>query len=314
MVPILRCEYFFRKLVEIKLLLMVYLMPDKNFMKNLDKNPFHPFEQLNSFLFEFSYKYYYLGIMCVTLTITFVSVIIFNLKSSNHKSVSFFLSLFLLFLISVILFLFSIVAFTKRTIRINLLESKYELFFQDKLIATNHVHNLYIRLNERHLVKTKQVYRLTLCGKDIDSISVSPYSYGLQKLRYIGRRLAQNLFINYFDIQDLSLHHSIINYCPLDESKTDMWKFLIQEKEIILQKKPIYWIKPNLIRSNLEFKKQPFNNSMSLNLAVQDLSQPMSTIDSAESKETRLSSQDLRLQLSKLANTLKAVKNISNVL
>jgi hypothetical protein len=299
----------------IELKLIINLIPYRHFIKNFDKNPYYPFKQLNSYVFEYNYNCYFSGIICLIVSILLASISIINFKIFKyHKSVSFFLALLLLIFFSIIFFLFGIISFAKRTVRLNLLKNLYDLLIQDKLIATNHIHNLYIRLNEKHILKTKLVYRLTLCGKDMDTIIISPYSHNLQTIRNIGRRLAQNLFLSYFDIHDLSFHHSIINFCPLDESKIDLWKYLIQEKEIILQKNKIYWKKPNLIQSKTKKKKRK-NNSMSLNLTACDQSQNLSIIESEGYRENSVvSSQELRLKLSKLANGLNAVKTISNVL
>ena len=297
-------ENIVKSFIELKLL--ICLLPDKYFVKNLDKNPFYPFKQLNSYEFEYMYRYYYSGILCITFSIIFATISIFNFKIfKDYKSVSFFLAILLVVFISIILFLFSIISFNKRTIRLNLLKNKYDLLIQDKLIATNHIHNLYIRLNEKHILKTKLFYRLTLCGKNIENIVISSYSPNLQMIRNLGRRIAQNLFINYFDIHDVSFH----------QSKTDLWKFLVQEKEIILQKNKIYWKKPNLVRARFRCKKKNKimkNNSMSLNLTMYDQSQTLSIIESDCRENSIVSSQELRLKLSKLANGLKAVKTISN--
>ena len=54
------------------------------------------------------------------------------------------------------------------------------------------------------------------------------------------------------------------------------------------------------------------NNSMSLNLTMYDQSQTLSIIESDCRENSIVSSQELRLKLSKLANGLKAVKTISN--
>jgi hypothetical protein len=293
--------------------ILIYFLPDKYFMRKLDKNPFYPFNQLNAYLFEYSYRYYYTAFFNTILTVILTFISIINcVKILNFKSISSWFTVLLLFLLSILSFILSLISFTKRTLRLDLMQNKYQVFIENKLIACNHLHNIYIRLSEKHIVKTKIVYRLMLCGKNIDTIPISPYSYSLQLFRRLGRRLAQNLYLNYFDIHDLSSHHTILNYCPLNSNKTDLWRFLIQEKEIILQKKLIYWLKPNVARhkikiysSNLILKT--LSRSISILASEQNHNRKESSVKSTD-QQRDLSSQDIKDQLSKLANTIRAVK------
>ena len=296
-------EYLLKK---IKTNLKIFYEPENYLIEKLDKNPFHPFKQISSYLFECNYKYNYSGIISSTLSILFAFTSVVNfIEIFNYKCFLSWFTLLLIIFLSIFFLLLSLLSLTKRTIRLNLLQNNYEVFIGDKKIASNHLHNLYIRLNEKNILKTKLVYRLMLCGKDVDNISISPYSYNLQLFRQLGQRLAQNLFLNYFDIHDLSSHHSILNYCPLNKSKIDLWKFLFQEDKIILQKKPIYWLKPNLIRNKFKIKSMVSSDKSKTALFMGP--------DEKIGQNKDVSPQELKKQLSKLANTLKAVKTLYNI-
>lgn len=90
-----------------------------------------------------------------------------------------------------------------------------QYYTDGKLLYRGHVHNVYIRVKEFR-TSGNSYYRLIVDGYGLDvahDVTLMPSSRP-EKFTRLGRRLAANLGINFFDYDDTSTRHVIRHRCP----------------------------------------------------------------------------------------------------
>ena len=72
-------------------------------------------------------------------------------------------------------------------------------------------HNVYIRMGKRHAdgFNERPAYYLFFDGCSIDKIVLTNMSEQMMEVRRFGQQLANNLRINYFDEQNISMYHHV---------------------------------------------------------------------------------------------------------
>ena len=72
-------------------------------------------------------------------------------------------------------------------------------------------HNVYIRMGKRHAdsFNERPAYYLFFDGCSIDKIVITNMSEQMMEVRKFGQQLADNLRINYFDEQNISMYHHV---------------------------------------------------------------------------------------------------------
>ncbi|RNA22274.1 transmembrane protein -like [Brachionus plicatilis] len=212
---------------------------------------------------------------------------------------------------------------------IDALRRKYSFYIVDNLIIENDLHQIYIRLTEKVVVKNQTVFCLILNGKSIDEIEISSYCKNAQFLRKIGKKLSLNLGINYFDILDKSEQHQILNYCQFHNFPDDMWKHMLSQTRIVIDKNMFYWKK--LMDTELE-EATSLNQSENLNhssvsdvFTVASLGSDIFSVKSLlssgskvyknssfhQAQEAVLSFNQLKNQLDILSEQIKAIQNLN---
>lgn len=309
-----------------------FIEPETKLKYLTDQNPFYPFFQSNSY--QYVYKYRLSSKSFKNLLLAFLSFILFSsimdtIVDSNSTFYFLFWSTSIIALIFMIyFFLRFVVFFQNRTLIIDLLNKKYSFFVFDNLIIENDLHQIYIRLIEKLVVKNQKVFCLVLSGKNIDEIELSSYSKNEKILRKIGKKLSFNLGINYFDIMDKSKQHHIINFCRFDNNADDMWKHLLAQERIIISKNMFYWKK--LTDSQDEISNS-FNESENLNCSLvsdaftvnslgTDIFSVKSLLSSSsrvyknssffEAQEAVITFNQLKNQLEILSEQIKAIQNL----
>ena len=95
-----------------------------------------------------------------------------------------------------------------RTYVINASQGFYEFYVGNAFIYRGRLRNVYVRLKGTG-TGDDTYYCLIVNGFQLEELHITGHTTNVNKLRKLGRRLALNLSINYFDAHDLSAHHVI---------------------------------------------------------------------------------------------------------
>ncbi|CAF0704350.1 unnamed protein product [Brachionus calyciflorus] len=306
--------------------------PETKLKYRLDKNPFYPFTQIESF--KFVYEYRLLTKSLINLMFSYVCfgfVTEFLQTIINSKFQIYFLLWISAFVTHCFTFFFlarSFIFIQKRRLVIDLLNRNYSFFVSDDLVIKNDLHQIYIRLIERYVVKNQRIFCLVLDGKGIDKLELCSFCNNFELLRKLAQKLCLNLGLNYFDMSNKSKYHQILNYCYSEDSQDDFWKHLLNQNRIIISKNAFYW--KNLLDKNYDFSEsnlisdndgkttELFSVSQlvsevasvrSMNSSTSHL-QKVSNFDQAQ--EAVLSFNQLKNQLDMLSQQIKAIQNLKN--
>lgn len=236
----------FKRFIENNFLVIKY--PEYYLNKSLNENPFYPFNQLDAFVFEYKYRKYSIACLYLVISIYFLvslvdigKVFLKNNSIDLSNQIRFkcfsIVIICILSIFSIFCFILSIYYLILRKIRIDLIDGKYEFYLGKRLVESHELNYMYIRLKMKTIIRNKIVYRLCIYGKKLDTIIVSNYSYDNAKLRQLGYKIAQNLGINYFDIQDLSEYHEVFNFSS---------KEAFVKPKLSIKNESIYWLRPNV--------------------------------------------------------------------
>lgn len=219
--------------------------------------------------------------------------------------------------------------------------NEIQIFFKNSLISENHLHQIFIRLREKCVVKNRLVYYLVLEGQDLDKLNISSYSSNLELVRKLGKKIALNLGVNFFDILNISKHHVVLNHCPSSYSSNDLWDFLINQRRIIIEKQPFYWKRLYQNENDSELLDRPTNypdltlreesisnvsmsskisndsrnniSTKSLNYSIKSLSSQHSTYNNSnyeQAQEAVLTFKELKNHLDILTQQINAIKSL----
>jgi uncharacterized protein YerC len=201
--------------------ILKYLKPERSFAFELEMNPFHPFKQTNSFEYEFTYQrsyikcFLYLIFLIWAMRYSFIEgAQVFEITVLEAIPIA-VTKVLLKFVILVCIFFNSIRkplldAYFERKLVIKHLENCYSFYLDDRLAACSSLENLYLRIDEKHVIRNKVIYSLVVYGRGVEPIETNSETSDLDRIRKVGRQLAYNLGVNFFDVDDKSLHHEII--------------------------------------------------------------------------------------------------------
>eukprot|EP00128_Syssomonas_multiformis_P010478 Colp12_sorted_trinity150504_noHs@25466 len=180
------------------------------FARELEKNPIYPFTRISDkkLVYQIRYKRLYLSIFAFLVSLTLSIVWIVQGKANEQY--------FLFFVIVVLGSAFT--ATTYRHTRRYVLnhETKTYTFAESRSrIFTGPFHNIYIRLCRTKSTMGQHYYYLVVNGYQMDKQILTQTSKNVEAMRSLGRKLAENLNINYFDEQNVSKHHVIRHFRPV---------------------------------------------------------------------------------------------------
>lgn len=201
-----------------------------------------------------------------------------------------------------------------------MLNMKYYCFCGQKLVAENNLNKIFIKLEEKFVVKNKMIYCLVLDGKNVDKYVISSFCNDFKVLRKLGQKTALNLGINYFDILDSSQYHKILNFCPDDFDSKDLWNFLFNQNRIIIEKQPFYWKRIDKNEQcSLDYQENYSNASLSSNITIKSVKNVSSislnlskNLSYDQGQEAVISFNQLQNQLNILSQQIKAIKSLKN--
>lgn len=189
--------------------------PERIFKYRLEHNPYFPFKEVHPKVFvlrDASNWYIYELVGVTTLAAVYIAIVLTQGWS---------LQLLLIPLVGFVIVLPVIVRDSKkRTLVYDGNALIYEYYVGDELVYQGHCHNLYIRVkNETGDTEESHLYSLVVNGYALREYPITRHSRRREKLYRMGRRLAFNLNLNFFDSADKSTNHVIRHYCSFVERK-----------------------------------------------------------------------------------------------
>ncbi len=183
--------------------------PENVLRKNLEKNPTYPFHEVEPNVYVFTVRSGWLVLAVILCLVTLITTVaVYAVAGGVDQS----------FVFAGIVFLgFLQMAFYHRRRKTYVLDGNrnmYEFYKGEDLIYTGNYHNVYIRLKGQKSGTGDTYFNVVLDGFLMDEESISSSTLHHKKLGRLGRRLAQNLNLNFFDYTDKSRHHIIRHRCP----------------------------------------------------------------------------------------------------
>jgi len=109
-----------------------------------------------------------------------------------------------------------------RTYVIDAANGFYEFYISTALVYRGRLRNAYVRLKGIGTGGGETYYCLIFNGYQMEELTITGYTTSLMKLRKLGRRLAMRLNVNYFDVHDLSSHHTILHRSDTDATSREV--------------------------------------------------------------------------------------------
>ena len=109
-----------------------------------------------------------------------------------------------------------------RTYVIDAANGFYEFYISTALVYRGQLRNVYVRLKGIGTAGGETYYCLIFNGYQMEELTITGYTTSLMKLRKLGRRLANRLNVNYFDVHDLSAHHVIMHRTDFDATSREL--------------------------------------------------------------------------------------------
>lgn len=327
----LKEEYLINVLNNLFVKIKHFIEPEKKIKYLFNNNPFYPFSQSNSYEFIYNYRLgsrSFVNALLACSSLLIFSFMIDNIIYCDSTIYSLFWSTAVISLMFMFFFFSKFMIFyQKRTLIIDVLKRKYSFYVGKNLVIDNDLHQIYVRLTQKLVVKNQKVFCLVLNGKGIDEIELFSYCKNEEFLRKIGKKLSLNLGINYFDILDKSKQHQILNFCQFKEYPDDMLKHLLNQTRMVISKNMFYWKKmiDELEETNSFTESENLNHSLvsdvlTVNTLGTDIFSVKSLLSSSsrvyknssfdEAQEAVLTFNHLKNQLDILSEQIKAIQNL----
>ncbi|XP_060098888.1 cation channel sperm-associated auxiliary subunit TMEM249 [Heteronotia binoei] len=103
----------------------------------------------------------------------------------------------------------------KRRLIINHNKERYQFYIKGCLWQEGPLYQIYVRLVAQRDAYGKLFYSLIINGYRLEVLSLANLSSKFEQIDVLGRRIARNLNLNYFDYEDISTRH-VIRHRPPD--------------------------------------------------------------------------------------------------
>ncbi|KAJ7338253.1 hypothetical protein JRQ81_010984 [Phrynocephalus forsythii] len=109
----------------------------------------------------------------------------------------------------------------KRRLIINHVREIYQFYIKGILWQEGPLHQIYVRLVAQRDAYGKLFYSLIINGYRLEVLTLIDLSENYELIDALGRRLARNLYLNYFHYEDVSTHHVIRHSPPLPKEEEE---------------------------------------------------------------------------------------------
>uniref|UniRef100_A0A670IZJ9 Transmembrane protein 249 n=1 Tax=Podarcis muralis TaxID=64176 RepID=A0A670IZJ9_PODMU len=108
----------------------------------------------------------------------------------------------------------------KRRLIINHIKEVYQFYIKGILWQEGPLHQIYVRLIAQTDAYGKRYYSLIINGYRLEVLTLAALTDQFELLDSVGRRIARNLNLNFFDYEDVSTRH-VIRHLPPERYDDD---------------------------------------------------------------------------------------------
>ncbi|KAI8805669.1 hypothetical protein BJ742DRAFT_819604 [Cladochytrium replicatum] len=184
--------------------------PEEELQTLIESNRTYPFHRSNDgTTFEFSVisPYFYISILSFLASLSWTAYWI---------SIRYFANLFfpLPFLFLIITAAAVLNFKDRRTYTLHPDANQYAFVLNGNVHVRGELYNIYVRLKKEVRSGRKKYYHLILNGFQMDARKLCRSSTNVDRLRELGKLIAENLNLSYFDESNSSPHHVIRHFRP----------------------------------------------------------------------------------------------------
>lgn len=192
--------------------------PERLLKYRLGKNPYYPFR-------EFTHNVFVLNASCSMYGIELVILFVFVIADVIYVALTATPMAMIVVPLLALVLAFPAIA-RKRGKRVVVYDAnvqRYEYFVDGELVYGGRCHNLYVRLRcETGGSEEAHYYSVVVDGYMVRPYKVTAVSKKREKMFRLGRRLAANLDLNFFDCADRSTNHVVRHYPSLKDSVPEL--------------------------------------------------------------------------------------------
>ncbi|XP_070248214.1 cation channel sperm-associated auxiliary subunit TMEM249 [Myotis yumanensis] len=182
---------------------------ERQFARRLLNNSFYPFTQQQPNVFEFEYyldtlwKGALLLLVCLILISSGLVSQVRNQETWGFPAYGVGVGLWLL-----------VSSLPRRRLVLNHVLGTYHFSIQGRSVCQGPIHRVYVRLAISSDARGRCFFQLVLCGHKLEPLILVQLSERYEQMEFLGRHIARQLNINYFDFQTTSYRH-VIRHWPL---------------------------------------------------------------------------------------------------
>ncbi|XP_066479165.1 cation channel sperm-associated auxiliary subunit TMEM249 [Tiliqua scincoides] len=188
---------------------------EKHLTDKLQENKFFPFQvqQPKVFVMEYYKDMIWKGSLLFVISLV-TSIIYFKSKQDFQDFSAFFAAGMLsgLWLVASNIH--------RRRLIINHIKETYQFYIKGRLWHEGPLHQIYVRLVAQRDAHGKLFYSLIINGYLLEVLVLADLSDKYEEINVLGRRIARNLTLNYFDFEDISVRH-VIRHKPPETFKQE---------------------------------------------------------------------------------------------
>ncbi|KAL8181445.1 UNVERIFIED_CONTAM: hypothetical protein K2H54_002064 [Gekko kuhli] len=199
--------------------------PEKHLSQKLQGNKYFPFQvqQPNVFVMEYYKDMLWKGAL-LFITSLVASVFYFRAQTGSQNFSGFFIY-------GIMIGLWLIASnMNKRRLIINHNKRLYQFYIKGCLWQQGPLYQIYVRLVAQRDAYGKLFYSLIINGYRLEVLSLANLSSRFESIDVLGRRIARNLNLNYFDYEDVSTRH-VIRHRPPETKKEEKEEKEEEEEE-----------------------------------------------------------------------------------
>uniref|UniRef100_A0A8D0BJ48 Transmembrane protein 249 n=1 Tax=Salvator merianae TaxID=96440 RepID=A0A8D0BJ48_SALMN len=187
-----------------------FINPEAILNKKLAENKYFPFQvqQPKVFVMEYYKDTLWKGVLTFVI---FLVVSIFYFKAMQGTQD--FSAFFVFGMLTGIWLIMS--NMNKRRLIINHNKQIYQFYIKGILWQEGPLHQIYVRLVAQRDAYGKLFYKLIINGYRLEMLTLADLSNKFELIDSLGRRIARNLNLNFFDYEDISTRHVIRHVPPL---------------------------------------------------------------------------------------------------
>ncbi|XP_061464298.1 cation channel sperm-associated auxiliary subunit TMEM249 [Rhineura floridana] len=193
-----------------------FINAEKHLTEKLKENKYFPFQvqQPKVFVMEYYKDMIWKGALIFVLSLV---ICIFQCRSEQGTQ-----NLAGFFVLGMLTGIWLVVSnIHKRRLIINHSRGFYQFYIKGILWQEGPLHQIYVRLVAQRDAHGTLFYSLIIKGYRLEALTLADLTDKCELIDALGRRMARNLNLNYFDYEDISTRHVIRHHPPEKEEEEE---------------------------------------------------------------------------------------------